>query len=301
MMKSILQYTICILIFLAGYPLLAQVGINTDNPQTMLDVNGDLSLNAGSLSLNNGNNNLIAGDYSLFNITGPTADFSINTIQPLTDVDGQLITLVNTTPYAMTLVHNDGGGVNSIFCTSEGDLVLNGIYTTVTLQYIKTLERWIAIKYADGEVYQKRIFSSVGTTDINTDSPDFSDMDEMNITFTPKGAVVFVNVSLSGHMGLLGVNGKPSQGYADFALVKTVGATSTIVAGFTTLASDVDYKSTAVTAWNSRMGMHPISVTPGVETTFQVQWRRDGDNPGILYCRPVFFRTISHRSITIFD
>src|SRR5690554_1071728 len=300
-MKSILKYIICILIFIAGYPLFAQVGINTDNPQTMLDVNGNLALNAGSLSLSSGNNNMVVDDHSLFNVTGSTGDFSINTIQPLNDVDGQVITLVNTTAYSMTLIHNDGGSANSIFCTSESDLVLKGIYTTVTLQYNKTLQRWLAVKFADGEVSKKRIFSSVGTIDTSTDSPDFSAMADVDITFTPQSHTVYVNVSLAGNMSLLGSNDKPSQGHGDFRLVKTVDGVSTVVAGFTTLATDIDFKSSTVTAWNSRMAMYPVAVTPGLSTLFQVEWRSDGQNPGTLLCNPLTSPDRSHSSITILD
>ena len=300
-MKSILKYALCLLIFFNGYYLCAQVGINTENPQTMLDVNGNLALNAGSLSLSSGDNNIVADTHSLFNIDGPTADFNINTIQPLTDVDGQLLTLVNTTSHTMTLVHNDGAGANSIFCTSEGDLVLKGIYTTVTLQYIKTLERWMAIKYTDGGIYTKRIFNSVGLTDTNTNSFTFVNMANMSVPLTSKNSTVYVNVSLSGHMGLLGSKNKPAQGYGDFRLVKIVGGITTEVVGFTTLATDFDYKTPSVTAWNSRLVMFPVSVTPGEPTTFRVQWRRAGQNPGTLYCSTESFRNNSHRSITIFD
>ncbi len=300
-MKSIIKYALGISILFIGNALFSQVGINTDTPQTMLDINGDLSLNAVSLSLTNGTNNLVAGEHSLFNITGPTANFSINTIQPLSDVDGQLITLVNTTNFTMTLRHDFGSGANSIYCTNGADLVLNGIYSTITLQYIKTSQRWLAVKYGDGGASKRKIISSVGLLDTSTDSSDFSDMADVGVLFTPKNPIVYVNVSLSGHMGLLGSEDKPAQGYGDFILVKTIGGTSTVVAGFTTLATDSDYRTSSVTAWNARMAMYPVAVTPGVSTSFQVQWRRAGNNPGVLYCRTELFRNISHRSITVFD
>lgn len=301
-MKSTLQYTNRILLmFFSGFSLVAQIGINTDNPQTTLDINGDLALNAGSLVLNNGNNDIAADEYSLFNISGPTADFIINTIEPLTDVDGQIITLVNTTNYKMTLAHNVGAGPNSIYCTSGSDLVIKGVYSTITLQYIKSSERWLAVKYGDGGASKKTILSSVGLLDASTDSSDFSDMMDMGISFTPKSPVVYVNVSMSGHMGLLGSDGKAAQGYGDFRLVKTVGGTTSVVAGFTTLATDSDYRTSSLTAWNARVAMYPVFVTPGQATTLQVEWRRDGHNPGILYCRTEFFRNNSHRSITVIE
>lgn len=279
---------------------MAQVGINTVNPETMLDINGNLSLNATSLSLNSGSNNLAGGDHSLFNITGPSNSFEINTIEPLTDVDGQLITLVNTTTFNMTLVHNDGTGSNSIFCPNENNLVLSGQYTTVTFQYNKTLQRWVVIKYADNDRYQSTIYSKTGSSDIETNSVSFSDMGaDMRILFTPKNPLVYVNVSLSGHM-FTGDPNADAHGYADFRLVKTVGSTSTVIAGFTNIASDVDYLVVA-TPWNSRMVMYPVSVTPGVSTTLKIQWRRDGQHPYTLYCAPTSLPDNSHRSITVLD
>lgn len=300
-MNLISKFSLCVFIFFSGFYVSAQVGINTDSPVTMLDVNGNLSLNASSFALSNGNNNLSGGDHTVFNISGPSGNFNINTIEPLTDADGQLITLVNTTNHIMTLVNNDGVGVNSIFCPNGSNLVLEGIYSTVILQYNKTLQRWVIIKYADQGAYQRVIYSKAGTGDIQTDLTTFSDMGtDMSITFTPKNPVVYVNVSLSGHMYVRGSNNEMAQGYADFRLVKTVGASSTVIAGFTNLVADVDYLA-VVTPWNSRMVMQPVSVTPGQATTLKMQWRRDGQNPSILFCMATTLRDISHRSITIFD
>lgn len=299
-MYLISRFTIFFILYLSGYSLLAQVGINTISPETMLDIKGNLSLNASSLSLGNGDNNIAGGDHPLFNVTGPVDHFNINTIQPLAEVDGQLITLVNNTNNFMTLVNNDNAGVNSISCPNNSDLILKGIYTTVTLQYNKTLQRWVVIKYADGDVYQRRIHSKAGTSNIQTNSTTFTDMGtDMSITFTPKNSVVYVNVSLSGHM-FTGYPNADAHGYADFRVVKTVGSINTVIAGFTNIATDVDYLVVA-TPWNSRMAMYPVSVVPGESTILKIQWRRDGQHPYTLYCSASSIPSISHRSITIFD
>ena len=291
-----LKYTIFIFLFLSGYAVFAQVGINTTDPRTMLDVKGNVSLNAGTLTLNSGNNNVTSNDHTPFNISGPSADFNINTIQPLTDVDGQIITLVNTTSHTMALVHNDGAGANSIFCPNGNDLVLEGIYTTVTLQYNKSLQRWTVMRYADRSAYQRTIYSSAGTTDIQTNPVGFTDMEEMSITFTPKNSVVYVNFGAAGFMYL--DSSTTEQGYGDFRLVN-VTASNKVVAGSTVIATDVDYLAVS-TSFNIRMNMIPVSVTPGQSTTLKIQWRNGGVNPDTLLC-PATETDYAHRNITIFD
>lgn len=87
--------------------LLAQnVGIKNTNPQAALDVNGDIILRAGSLTLVNGQNNDIntsSAKFSFYNITGPTTVFNISGLNG--GVDGRVITLYNSTPYLMVLQH----------------------------------------------------------------------------------------------------------------------------------------------------------------------------------------------------
>ena len=300
-MKSILHLVISLCISLCGFSLLAQVGINTENPKTMLDINGNLALRGSALSLNNGNNNVVAGDHSVVNISGPTANFNINTIQPLADVDGQLITLVNLVDYSMTLVNNSGGAPNSLFIPGGRDLSLKGKYSTITLQYIKSMQRWMVVKYANGGDIKKSIYSGVLNTDVSRNSSTFAQMaPSMKIDFTPANPLVLVNVSLAGVMDALGADNEPSQGYADFRLVKVSAGVTTVVGGFTTMATDVD-RSSSITAWNSKMAMYPVTVSPGVATSIYVEWRKAGKNPATLRCNPVSTPARSHGSITILD
>ncbi len=294
-----LKRSIFLLLFLSSYALLAQagIGINTTSPATMLDVNGAMSLRQGNALLVSGNNtNIPTGDFSSLNITGPTADFNVNTIAPHNSADGQRITMVNTTNYAMTIVNNDGASNNSIYCPTNCNITLLGIYSSVTLQYNKTLAKWIVSKYSDNGGYGDAIYSNVGTTDTNTDSNVFSDMADMSVTFTPKKSVVYVNVSVSGHMNAGNID---SHGYADFRIVN-VTAGNTVVAGSSVVTTDNDYNA-IITTWNMRMVMIPIAVTPGQPTTIKTQWRRDGTLPRPLYCMTTTNNQFSHRNITIMD
>ncbi|WP_417353676.1 hypothetical protein [Flavobacterium alkalisoli] len=298
MMDLKIKFSVCLLLFLSSYALLAQVGINTTDPSTTLDVNGAISLGeASAFALGNGDNtNIATGGFSIVNIAGPTTSFNINSIAPEANADGQLLTLVNTTNNPMIIKHNDGAGVNSIYCPNNTDLILRGIYTSVTMQYNKTLTKWVVTRYTDDGGYGDNIYSSVGTTDTQMDSKTFADMADMSVTFTPKKSVVYVNVSISGHMNIGNTN---SHGYADFRIVN-VTAGNTVVSGATVVTTDNDYNA-IVTPWNMRMVMIPVTVTPGQPTTIKTQWRRDGTLPRILYCLATSNNQFSHRSITIID
>lgn len=234
--------TLFVFCFLSnGY---SQVGIGNTDPKSALDVSGALSLREGpALLLTNNNENIELGTtiYSIYRVTGPTGDFNIlsfNTPEGISANDGQLLTLINTTPFKMTLVHDVGSVGNPqrrIYCPNGGNLVLEGQNATVTLQYNTFLERWVVNGSTDVGGYGKNVNSKIGATDINTDSPDASDMTDMDITFTPKHATVFVNFSASGTMDK-GV-GLDAQAFANFELVKD----GTTIAGATTLASDRSY------------------------------------------------------------
>lgn len=102
-------------LFLFSFTCFGQVGIGNTDPKSALDVNGALSLREGvALNLINNNNidiNLGTPIYSQYRITGPTANFKILTFltpNGVSAADGQLLTLINTTNFKMTIVHDQG-------------------------------------------------------------------------------------------------------------------------------------------------------------------------------------------------
>lgn len=151
-MKSLRSHfrltTLTILLF--STVAVAQVGINTTEPSTVLDVDGALSLREAPqpLTLESGLNRRVelgAIPYSQYLIEGPSASFSISSIVPVgTQADGQILRLINTTPHNMTI--RQGGGIGSssleILCPGGTNLVLGGVNSSVTLQYSKGLSRW---------------------------------------------------------------------------------------------------------------------------------------------------------------
>ena len=291
-------YTVILCFFLLGQTVSAQVGINiaTNDPKTTLDVGGAISLASSTITLTKPNNyNIVVGDFSLVNIVGPNADFNINTIKPAIGADGQIVTFVNTTNHTMKVLHNSGVSINSVYCPYGTAIILSGMYSTVSMQYNETQKRWIVLKYSsEKQDYEDIIYSSIGTTDTETNSENFTPLADMSYTFTPKNDVVYVNVSVSGNMEGSG----NIHGFADLRLMNLT--TNQVIAGATALASDNSYNA-VTTSWNIRMVMVPVTVTPGQPTDIEVQWRCGGGSPITLHCKADTGSLLSHRNIAIVD
>lgn len=118
----------------------------TGAPNTALgiDVAGDFSTRLFGLALVNGANDDIAvGNHSFIRITGPTGAFNITSLG--TPYNGKIVTLVNTTAFAMTITNAAGTGTaaNRIVTSTNADLVgTAGNQTSVTLIYDSTTARW---------------------------------------------------------------------------------------------------------------------------------------------------------------
>lgn len=134
-------------------------------PNTSFDINGDIAWREGTaLALANGaNNNIAPGSTSHIRITGPTAAFTISGITA--GVDGKIINIINTTTQTMTITNNDAASTaaNRIYTPGATALILEGQYATISLQYNRTLARWVVISNTDGLVTDHDIYA-VGTT-----------------------------------------------------------------------------------------------------------------------------------------
>lgn len=276
-----------------------------------LGINGTISLKEGAaLTLSNGLNNPISlgtNPFSQYRITGPNAAFSISAITPLADADGQVITLINTTDYPLTIIHNHAASAvgSRVFCPTESDFVLNGKFATVTLQYNATLQKWVITNFVDGTSapYGSNMQTVKGTSDTYVNFDYFTDMQGMTLTFIPKHSIVYVSFGASGYMDVH--NPMVRGGGAVFRLVN-VTAGNRVEAGLATLATDYDMDwygyEVIISAWNASLNMFPVSVTPGVSTTLKIQWARDAAySPKTLRCNVASDPSGAHRALTVFD
>lgn len=308
-------------------PVPNQIGFSTSAKERMRINNGGLVLNSSlslkegtQLNLNNGvNTNIIPqhelSPFSHYRITGPSAAFSIGGIKPLQDADGQVITLINTTNFPLTLIHNHSSSTNDIriFCPTESDFVLQGKYSTVTLMYNKTLKKWMITDFADGNkaAAGPNIISVKGTTDISMNSENFQDMQGMSITFTPQNETVYVSFGASGYMdaGTDQFPNIPENGGVLFRLWNVNKNQSE--AGVVSIATDYDSdednsgwitRQSVITGWSVGLNMFPVSVTPGVPTTLKIQWSRIAvANARPIHCNPQSSPNSAHRNLTIYD
>lgn len=281
------------------------------NP-TGVEIDGSLSLKEGpQLSVQTGMNILnpssTGATFSQYRLVGSGGAFSIGGITPLEASDGQLITLINTTGHPLTLVHNHTG-VNAdlrIYTPNETNFIITGRYATVTLQYNRTLQKWVITDFVSSGIAESPVKSVKGTTDISMNSSVFTDMQGMTLTFTPKNPVVYVSFGASGYMDV-GTSQNPDIPEGGGVSFRLYNVTSNrIEAGVSSVATDYNsdglYEG-VITAWNVGLNMFPISVTPGVETTIKIQWSRDAVyNARPIHCFPATDPGGSHRNLTVLD
>ena len=133
---------ILLFILFTQYLTAQSIGIKTISPMATLDINGSVAMREGTpLSIANGTNNNVAIDtMSFYRITAPTAVFTISGFT--NGYDGRILTIVNTTSYAMTIKHNTGSiGTNCI--NSGGSDVIVAANGVATFMYNITLTKWV--------------------------------------------------------------------------------------------------------------------------------------------------------------
>ena len=137
-------------------------------------------------------------------------------------------------------------------------------------------------------------YSALGTTNASTTSqyPAFVAFPQMTLTFTPTKPIVYVMFSAAGDAAaVLG-----SQQYVNFRLRRN----GVVLGGATSTVTDVDDVAGVVTAWNAQIIM-PVTVTPGVSTTIDIQWNIDGLTLSQTFCNAATDTDWSHRSLIIME
>ncbi len=121
-----------------------KLGVSTQAPTTMLDINGDLALRDTTITLVNGaNNDVFIGGYSFIRIVGPTAAFTVSGLAG--GVDGKVVILYNTTTQNMTIANDaTSTSANRIYTLSGANVITTGT-GSITMIYSTPDTRWIVI------------------------------------------------------------------------------------------------------------------------------------------------------------
>ena len=297
------SFFILILSLLISTISFSQVGINTTDPKTVLDVNGAISLRTGGdLTLANGiNNNISLGTnlYSFYRITGPTTAFSIGSIVPsaLGVTDGQILILENNTTQTMTLRHNTGGtAINRILCPGGQNFTVSGQYATVTLMYQTNHDRWVVIDKVD---YSNPIDSVTLTADYSLASTgSFTDVTGMSLTFVAKSTSVLVMLSGSGD-----TNTQLAAGIVDCRVVYS--PSGTVIGGtHEKLTTFDDVFGVLGAAWSVSFTKPITGLTIGNSYTIKVQAFFDPilsytGTPPNLRIFPVSFPSDQHLTLSV--
>jgi len=154
------------------------VGIGTEYPTAMLDINGDLVLRTSALAIADSVTTALdvnSEKFSSYRITGPGTPFSIAGISA--GMDGRIITLINQSGFPMDLNHMDDSA-------DPADQIITGNYENlhladkgiVTMQYDNVFQKWVV--NSTNEVPMESVWDTIGSNiffannvGIGTDAP----------------------------------------------------------------------------------------------------------------------------------
>lgn len=200
-----------------------------ESPSTTFDVNGSASLREGAaLVLTNGANNdiILSSEYSFFRIMGPTAPFSITGFT--NGQDGRLLTVVNATTQAMTVLE-------SASSTTSNQILTGGLVFTVapngsaTFHYNKTLTKWV-LTGTSGTTNSSNYWNINGNASTTAGTNFIGTTDGQDVIFKVNNAEN-MRINTAGNMGI----GTPSptnklsvNGHVNIANHLAIGGNSAI-------------------------------------------------------------------------
>lgn len=143
-MKKIISQILfaCILTF----PAFAQhVGIGTEDPQAMLDINGDVVFRTADITIVDSSTlalDVNTAPFSRYRIVGADSAFVVAGITA--GMDGRVVTFINHTGFPMQMNHEDTSAAfpDRIVTGNQLNLVLEDM-GTVTIQYDSSAQKWV--------------------------------------------------------------------------------------------------------------------------------------------------------------
>lgn len=150
---------------IASLPIYAQhVGIGTEDPQAMLDINGDVVLRTADIAILDSITlalDVNTEKFSRYRITNANSAFGIAGMTA--GMDGRIVTLVNQTGFPMILHHEDtlADEINRIITGNQEALSLDNM-GTVSLQYDAVMLKWI-VNSSNHVPAESEVWDTTGT------------------------------------------------------------------------------------------------------------------------------------------
>jgi hypothetical protein len=217
MKKTLFIFCTCMLCSLF---LLAQnVGIKTTNPLSALDINGDLSLRKGTLTLPTGGNNNVdinTNKYSVYDFAGGALTGGAQIYGFTGGTDGRIVTIFNnSTASAIQIMDESHPGSPSSaaanrIVTGSGNAAVIYQNGSATMRYDGQKQRWTIIgsNYTDGlSAATTNVWATSGSNIYNSNTGNIG----VNKTNPTERLDVNGNVNVNGQIKINGNAGLANQ------------------------------------------------------------------------------------------
>ncbi len=200
MYKIIFSVALFITVSATGFS--QNVGVNTLTPQSKLDVNGDLALRAGTITLTsfaNDNIDIATTPYSFYNVSA----IGFRNIGGFNGgKDGRLVTLHNGSNFPYTLLHNAATSLATNQIEIPGGTSLSLLSGgTVTMMYNKTTFKWniVSSNYTAGQDVGQ--WSTTGNNNTVAGSNFIGTIDSADLVIKTAN-IENIRVTKSGNIGI---------------------------------------------------------------------------------------------------